>query len=77
MINQEPLIEQRTTSGDLLCIGGGIAAAFGLAIGLLLLFVMPGACTFLSGLQLTFMGFLFIAGIISFLLGRVLLWRKG
>lgn len=60
----------------LLCVVGAVIAGFSLVMGLLILFVIPGACTFLSGLQLLILGFLFIIGVLTCLLGLVLVRRK-
>ena len=52
----------------LLCVVGAVIAGFSLVVGLLILFVIPRACTFLSGLQLLILGSvlpLFILGIVA------------
>ena len=48
---------------------GAFTAVFSLVVGLLVLFVIPGACSFVGGLQLVLLGFLFLAGVFAFLLG--------
>lgn len=60
-----------------LTIGGAFTAIFSLVMGVLVLFVIPGACRFLSGLQLLILGFVFIIGLLIFLLGLVWSpWQK-
>ena len=71
MANQNP-----TSSSLLLRTGGAFTAVFSLVMGLLVLFVIPSACSFLSGLELIILGFLFIVGVASFFLGNALLRRK-
>ncbi len=71
MANQNP-----TSSSLLLRTGGAFTAVFSLVVGLLVLFVIPGACSFVSGLELIILGFLFIVGVASFFLGNALLRRK-
>ncbi|MFC2022293.1 hypothetical protein ACFLTR_03690 [Chloroflexota bacterium] len=70
------MIGQNSAGSSLLRIGGAFTTAFSLAVGLLVLFVIPGACTFVSGLHLIFLGFLFIIGVFAFFLGNVLSRKK-
>ncbi len=71
MIRQDPI-----TISSLLRIGGAFTAVFSLAIGLLVLFVIPGACSFLAGLELIILVFLFVVGVLAFLIGNALLRKK-
>ena len=59
-------------TGTILLIGGGFTAIFGLIIGLLALFVIPSACSFVGSLQLAILGLLFLGGLFVFLFGLVL-----
>ncbi len=68
--------EHNPTSGSVLRIAGAFIAVFSLVVGLLVLFVIPGACTFLSGLQLIILTFLFVVGILIFFFGNTLLRKK-
>ncbi len=70
------MIKQNPVGSSLLRIGGAFTAVFSLAMGLLVLFVIPGACTFLSGLELIFLGFLFIIGVLAFFFGNALSRKK-
>ncbi len=70
------MVKQNAVGGSLLRIGGAFTAVFSLVVGLLVLFVIPGACTFVSGLQLIFLGFLFVIGVLAFFLGNALLRKK-
>ncbi len=70
------MIKQNPVGSSLLRIGGAFTAVFSLVVGLLVLFVIPGACNFVSGLQLIFLGFLFIIGALAFFLGAVLSRQK-
>ncbi len=70
------MIRQDSVGISILRIGGALTAVFSLVMGLLVLFVIPGACTFVSGLLLVVLGFLFIIGVLAFFLGNVLLHRK-
>ena len=63
-------------TGGVLRIGGAFTAVFSLAIGFLVLFVLPSACTFVGSLQLLMLGLLFVSGVIMFLLGQALAWKK-
>ena len=63
-------------TGTILLIGGAFTVVFSLVVGLLVLFVIPVACIFVSGLQLLFLGFLFIIGVIGFFLGNALSRKK-
>ncbi len=67
---------QNPTSGNLLRIGGAFTAVFSLAMGLLVLFVIPGACSFVGSLQILILGSLFVIGGLAFLFGRALLGRQ-
>ena len=70
------MVNQRNQGCRLLCVVGAVIAGFSVVMGLLVLFVIPGACNFLGGLELILLGFLFIMGVIASLLGLVLLRRK-
>jgi len=70
------MIRQKSVGSSLLCIGGAFTVVFSLVVGLLVLFVIPGACSFVSGLELIILGFLFIVGVATFFLGNALLRRK-
>ncbi len=48
---------------------GAFVAIFSLVVGMLVLFVIPGACTFVGSLQLLILGFLFILGAVAFAVG--------
>ena len=61
----------RHMSGSVLRIGGGFTAGFSLVVGLLVLFAIPTACSFVGSLQLIILGFLFIGGVLAFLLGGI------
>ncbi len=69
------MIRQNSVGSSLLlCTGGAFTAAFSLVAGLLVLFIIPGS--FVSGLELIILGFLFIVGVATFFLGNALLRRK-
>ena len=70
------MIRQKSVGSSLLRIGGAFTVVFSLVVGLLVLFVIPGACSFVSGLELIILGFLFIVGVATFFLGNALLLRK-
>ncbi len=70
------MVTQNPVGSSLLRLSGAFIAVFSLVIGLLVLFVIPGACTFVSGIQLILLGFLFIIGVLAFLLGQVLVWKR-
>ncbi len=70
------MIRQKQAGSSVLRIGGAFTAVFSLAIGLLVLFVIPGACSFVSGLQLILLGLLFVVGVLAFLIGNALLRKK-
>lgn len=56
--------------------GGAFTAIFALAIGLLVLFVIPGACSFVGGIEIILLALLFIAGVIAFILGSTVFKKK-
>ncbi len=61
---------------DVVRLVGAFMALFSAAFGLLLMFVIPSACSFVTGLGLLLMGFLFTAGILVFLFGTIVLRRR-
>ncbi len=63
-------------TGTILRVGGGFTAVFSLAIGLLVLFVIPSTCSFVGSIQLLILGLLFIGGVLTFLVGLLLSQRK-
>jgi hypothetical protein len=61
----------RTTTDNLGAIGA-LTAAFSLALGLLILFVLPGrGCSFVDAFMLLILGFLVFIGTGVFLFGRI------
>lgn len=70
------ILNQSLEGNNLLRIGGAVVAAFSLVVGLLVLYVIPVACSFVGSLQVLILGFLFIAGALAFTLGQILKWRK-
>ena len=69
VITQSPL---GSSPSSTLRIGGAFVAIFSLAVGALVVFAIPGACSFVGGLQVLIFGFLFILGVIGFLVGTAL-----
>jgi hypothetical protein len=65
-----------TSPGSLLRISGAFIAIFSLAMGSLVLFVIPGACSFVGSIQVLMLGMLFVFGLITFLVGTAIS-RKG
>lgn len=62
---------------DLIRLTGAFVAAFSFVMGLLVLFVIPGGgCSFLGGIELLMLAFLFLIGLSLFLFGHIRIWRK-
>ena len=55
---------------------GGLAALFSLAVVLLILFVLPAACSVVFGFQVVIFAFVFILGILAFIVGQTMVWFK-
>ena len=70
MIRQEPI------GSNLLNIGGIFIIIFSVVVGSLVLFVIPGACSFVSSLLLLILGFFLLVGVLTFLTGKVLSRRN-
>ncbi len=71
------MIRLNPAGNNPLSIGGLVAMVFSAAMGLLVLFVIPTACSFVNSLGVLILGFVFIGGGAAFLLGKALLWRRG
>ncbi len=69
VIAQDPI---GSSPSSVLRIAGAFTAIFGLVMGMLVLFVIPGACSFLGGLQLLILTALFVLGVSAFLVGTIL-----
>ncbi len=66
-------MERRDNSGrNLLRLAGGFIAIFSVIMGMLVLFVIPGACSFLGGLELVVLFILFLLGGMAFAAGEVM-----
>ncbi len=76
MVTLNAVFTRNAISRSPLRIGGIFTMVFSVAMGLLILFVIPGACTFVGSIQLLILGFLFVAGGIALLLGSTLLRNK-
>ena len=70
------MIYDSPVTGSTLRLGGAFTTVFSVVAGLLVLFVIPVACTFVSGIQLIILGFLFVIGLLVFLLGQALVWKQ-
>ncbi len=64
-------IEQNRDKNDLIRLTGGFIAAFSLVMGLLVLFVIPGGCSLLGGIELLILAFMFLIGIIILFIGQL------
>ncbi len=64
------------SASQVLTTTGAVTTIFSLVAGLLVLFVIPGACSFLGGLELVMLAFLFVFGVAAFALGKFLGRRK-
>lgn len=76
MVSLNPTFKPNLTGKELLRLTGGFVAVFSLVMGLLVLFVIPGACSFLGGLQLVILTLLFITGSLGFLVGHRRIHRQ-
>ncbi len=70
------MIKQHPVGNGLLSVGGGFIMVFSVVMGLIILFVIPGGCSFVGSLQLIILGFLFVGGVLTFFLGVALSWKK-
>ncbi len=57
-------------------VSGLFITIFSVVVGLLLVFVIPSACSFLGGLQIVLLGLLLIAGLIVLLLAHTVFRNK-
>lgn len=69
VITQSPI---GSSPSSMLRIAGAFVAVFSLVVGLLVLFAIPVACSFLGSLQLLILGTLFVLGVIAFLAGTAI-----
>jgi len=76
MVTFNPTFNPNLTGKELLRLTGGFVAVFSLVVGLLVLFVIPGACSFLGGLQLVILGLLFVTGSLGFLVGHHMIHKQ-
>ncbi len=76
MVTFNPTFNPNLTGKELLRLAGGFVAVFSLVVGLLVLFVIPGACSFLGGLQLVILGLLFVTGVLGFLVGHHMIHKQ-
>ncbi len=58
-------------------IAGAVTTLFSLVTALLVLFVLPGGCSFVGIIELFGLVVLFFAGLVAFGIGKVLLPRFG
>ena len=65
------VVEEYTVS-TVLRTGGMFTVAFSVVIGMLVVFVLPVACSIFGGLELLFLGILNLLGIVAFITGLVL-----
>ncbi len=66
------MIRQNTVpSSSILRLGGAYIAIFSVVAVLLLLFAIPSSCRFVIGLQLTFLGFFLIIGLLVLLVRQL------
>lgn len=70
------VIERPLAGSTALRVGGAFTAVFSVVVGVIILFALPVACSFVGGLELIILGFLFIIGVLAFFIGVVLSWRK-
>jgi len=61
---------------SLIRITGAVVALFSLAVGALVMFVLPSRCSFVTSIVLVMMFLTLIGGGVTFLVGQFLLWRE-
>ncbi len=75
MATQDPSGREPLSTGRVLFTLGIVTTVFSVAVGLLVLFFIPGGCTFLSGLELVILAGLFLIGLVALLAGKLLLHK--
>lgn len=70
-VNREQL-----TTGQILNILGIFTTVFSVGIGLLVLYVIPASCSWLTNLEMGILTLLFFGGLGAFIAGRVLIRRE-
>lgn len=64
------------SASQVLTTTGLVTTLFSVVAGALVLFVIPGACSFLGGLEVVMLAFLFVFGVAAFTVGKILGRRK-
>lgn len=64
------------TTGSALRVGGTFATISSVIMALAILFVIPAADSVVPAIELFFLSFLFIAGIVAVLAGAFITWRQ-
>ena len=68
--------KENPSRNNLLRITGAVVALFSIIVGSLVMFALPGGCSFVTSFVLVILFFLFIAGGTTFLIGQLLSWRE-
>ncbi len=68
---------QAISGSKVLRLTGGVIALFSLVVGLLVLFVIPMACSFIGSLGLIALFILFVLGGLTFVIGEIMSRKKG
>ncbi len=67
---------EQLSIGKVLWILGIVTSAFSVGVGLLVMYVIPSSCSWLTSLELGILGLLFIAGLATLVTGKLMM-RKG
>ena len=70
------MVAQNPSRQHVLHVGGLFITIFSLVMVLLSLFVLPSACSFVGGLQVVFLAFMLIVGIVILLLANTVFRNK-
>jgi len=73
MVRQNEKSRSLQRIGRVLCILGIVIVVFSLVMGVLILFIIPGGRIFFSRLQLILLGGFCLIGILSLLIGKVVM----
>ncbi len=69
---EQPMDSGSPSTSRILTILGTVLVIFSVVISVLVLYVIPSACNFVGSLQLLLLGFMFVGGVITLIIGRVL-----
>ncbi len=68
-------VSDNLNNSELTRFAGGFMLVASVSVSMVVMFAVPISCTVVSGIGLSLAALVFVAGLVTFLIGQIRLWR--